>query len=140
MPAVVQYGTELTGNAGKKLLSKALDMAVGERHKAISLKKVKKARVQQIHDDACVAVEVEAIPKMDAPVFILCVILPQCLQYPQLYLCSVPVLLDGSYHFDSNQFVPSVIVGLNYFPKGTLAKKLLDLVCGKFSGCLAECT
>lgn len=61
-----------TGNTGKELSSKTLDLTAWERYKAISLEKIEDTLTQQVGDNADVISEVERVSQMYTlvPVFL----------------------------------------------------------------------
>jgi hypothetical protein len=66
------------GDAGEELLRKLLDMRAGEWHKAVGLEEVEHALPVQVGDDADVVPEVEAVPQMDTPVYVVLVVRSKC--------------------------------------------------------------
>lgn len=69
----------LASNARKQLSGKALNLAVWEWNEGVGLQEVKHRLTQQIHNNADVASEVEAVPQMYAAVAVLDVVQAQCL-------------------------------------------------------------
>ena len=74
----------LTSNAGKKLSSKALNLAAGEWCEAISLEKIKHAHAEQVRNDANVRAIVEALSKVNTLVAILAIVHGQSGQHTKL--------------------------------------------------------
>ena len=68
----------LTGNAGKELSSKALNMAVWKRNEGVALEKVKYTLTEQIHDKADMTPEIEAVSEMNASVFVFIIVGFKC--------------------------------------------------------------
>jgi hypothetical protein len=57
---------ELTGNTGKKLTSKLLDLTAREGNESVTLQEVKHTLTQQICHDAYMVPEIKAVPQVDA--------------------------------------------------------------------------
>lgn len=68
------------------------------------------------------AVKVEAIPQVDTTVEVISVVLPECLEHANLYLRSIPVLLDGADDLDGNGLPCARVMGLNDPAKGSLTE------------------
>ena len=121
-------GRQLTGNTRKQLPSKALNLAVGEWHEAVSFEEVEHALAQQVHDDADVVPEVKAVPKMYTPVPVLLVVRLERLENSKLDLARISILLHGANDLDGDQLIASPVVGLDDLAEGTLAKQLDDTI------------
>lgn len=118
----------LTSDAGKQLTSKGQDLTVGEGHKIVLLQEVKHALPKQIHDDANVATEIEAVPQMNATVPILLVVRLQGCQHPQFNLTRVSVLLYGADDLYRDKLIAPLVLCLYNFAESALAKELDDFV------------
>ena len=119
----------LTGHARQELASKALDLAVGERHEVVALQEVEHTGAQKVHHDANVAAVVEAIPQVDAPIPVLLVVGLECLEHSELDSAGISVLLHRANNLDGNKLVAFLVACLDDLSEGTLAEKLHDLVC-----------
>lgn len=51
-----------------------MDLAVGKRNEVVAFEKIEDTRSKEIHDDAYMTSEIEAITKMDASVTVLLVV------------------------------------------------------------------
>jgi hypothetical protein len=112
---------DLTGNTSEKLPSKALDLTVWEWDKSIALEKVKDALAKEIHDDANVPTEIEAVSKMYASVAVLVVICLECRKNSQLDFGRIPVFLDRSNDLDGHVLLAIDIMRKDNFTESALS-------------------
>ena len=115
--------TSLTCNTGKQLPCEILNLAAGKRHKGIALEKVKDALSIEVGDDADVAAKVKAVSQVNAFVFIVNVVHGQCSQHSQLNTGGISVFLDRADDFDGTSRLLLLVICLDDFAKGTLAKQ-----------------
>jgi hypothetical protein len=131
-------GRELTGNTSEQMPSEILDMLFRKRLESVALQKVEYAHPVQLGHQARVIavvqvfVEVHTFAVLSAVqsevrhviadlLHIIWVMLPQCLQYSNLDLAGVAVLLHRSYNLDGD-FPPRLNVScFDDFAKGTLS-------------------
>ena len=124
---------QLTCNAGKQLPSEALNLAIGEGHKAVALEKVKDTLAEEVHDYADMSPVVEAVPQVDASIPVIIIIRLQCGEYPKFDSRGISVFLHRSDDLDRNGRVASSITGLHNFAERALAKQARDLVLSRVS-------
>lgn len=113
-----------TSNAGEQLAGKVLNLAVGEGHKVVALKKVEHALTKQVHNYAYVAAVVEAVAQVDASVAVLLVVDLERGEHPQFDLASIAVLLDRPNDLDGDKLVAMSVLGLDNLAKRALAQQL----------------
>lgn len=77
----VSQNRKLTGDAGKELSSKALNVGAGEWCEVVPLQEVKDAFAEKVCDNADVISVVEAFPEMDASIPIVLVVGVECRKY-----------------------------------------------------------
>lgn len=115
-----------TGHTCEELSSKVLDLATGERNKAVSLEKVKHTLTEQIGDDADVVAVIEAIPQVDAFVAVLLIIRRQRGQHSQLDPRCIAVFLNRPDDLHRAPGLAVLIIRLDHLSKGSLSKELDD--------------
>ena len=115
----------LTSYARKELPREVLDLAVRKGHKVVALEEVEHALAQQVHNDADVAAEVEAVAEMDAAVPVLGIICPERLEHPQLDLARLAVFLHRADDLDGNKLVGDLISRLDHLAERALAEQLV---------------
>lgn len=71
-----------------------MDLAVGERNEVVALKKVEHALAEEIHNDADMAAEVEAVSQVDTSIPIFLVVGLECRQDAKLDLTGIAVFLN----------------------------------------------
>lgn len=117
-----------TGNAGEQLARKLLNVTAGEGHVLIALEKVEDALAEQVCDDADVVSEVKCVPKMDAFVPVVLVVLREGGQNSQLDAASLSVFLYGANDLDGDVRVSLAVPGLDNLAEGALTKQSHDIV------------
>ena len=89
-------------DAAQQLLGKEPDVTAGERLKLVVLEKVEDAAVEQVKYNAYVVPKIKRFEKLDTLIPIEWVMLAQALQYANLDLTRIAVLLHGANHFDGD--------------------------------------
>lgn len=118
-----------TSNASEKLPGEVLNLTVRERYKVIALQEVKNALAEEVHDNADVAAEIEAIPQVYTPVAVLGIVGLERCKNSEFYLRGITVFLDRADDLDGNELISSSIFGLHNFAKGALPQQFDHLIC-----------
>jgi hypothetical protein len=130
VPRLLSNGTSgaRTGHACEKLSCETLDLAVGERDEVVALEEVEHALAQEVHDDADVASEVEAVSEVNATIPIILVIGLEGCENSKLDFAGIPILLYRSNDLYGDEFSVLPIPSLDDLTKGALSKKLDHLI------------
>jgi hypothetical protein len=99
-----------------------LDLTVREGHEIVALQKVEHALAKEIHDNADMSSEIEAISEVDATVPVLLVVGPECLENPKLNLAGFAVLLDRANDLDGNELIGNLVSRLHNFAERALSE------------------
>lgn len=119
----------LTSHACQQLTGKCQDLAVGEGHKVVVLQKVKHTLPKQIHDNADVATEIEAVPEMNAAISVLLIVCLQGCKYPELDLTGIAVFLHRANDLDGDKLIAFPVLGLYDLAESALTKQLEYFIC-----------
>lgn len=95
-------------------------MAVRKGHETVAFQKVKDTLAQEVHDDADVALIVEAVRQVYASVSVFGIVGFESSQDSQFNPRCVAIFLHRSDDFDRHSFVTLTITRLDYLTKGSL--------------------
>ena len=109
-------------DAAQQLLGKEPDVTAGERLKLVVLEKVEDAAVEQVKYNAYVVPKIKGLEKLDTLIPIEWVMLAQALQYANLDLTRVSVLLYCANHLDCDAATQLAIVTLDNLAERALTQ------------------
>lgn len=115
-----------TGYTREELSSKVLDLAAGERNKAVAFQEIKHALSEQIGDNANVVSVIEAIPQVDAFIAILLIIRRERGQHSQFDPRCIPVFLNRPDDLHCAPRFAVLIICLDYLSKCSLSEEFDD--------------